>query len=157
LSGLVASEDDRAWVAGPTGVGCAWVVDMCGSEDLTLALVVVPDVDAGPEQVERLTRRLRTELAELDVESIGWVAGDMVPAGAKGSDPVTLGAIVVALSSSGGVFPALIETVRDWLGRQSGKHRVSVTIDGDTLELERASVEQQRDIVDAYLRRHSMK
>ncbi|WP_218825284.1 effector-associated constant component EACC1 [Streptosporangium subroseum] len=120
-----------------------------------MALVVVPDADVEPEEVERLTRQLRTELAELDVESIGWAADDVVPAGAKGSDPVTLGAIVVALSVSGGVFTALIETVRDWLGRQSGRHRVSVTIDGDTIELERASADQQRDIVDAYLRRHS--
>jgi hypothetical protein len=129
--------------------------DIGAGEDLRLALVVVPDADVEPEEGERLTRQLRTELAELDVESIGWAAGDVVPAGAKGSDAVTLGAIVVALSASGGVFTALIETVRDWLGRQSGRHRVSVTIDGDTIELERASADQQRDIVDAYLRRHS--
>ncbi|WP_248959086.1 effector-associated constant component EACC1 [Sphaerisporangium perillae] len=127
-----------------------------GTDDgLSLALVIVPEAGTEPEQAERLVRRLRGELAELDVESVGWAPGEAAPEGAKGADPLTLGAIVVALSASGGVFTALIDTVRDWLGRQQGRHRVAVTIDGDTIELERASPDQQRDLVEAYLRRHS--
>lgn len=61
----------------------------------------------------------------------------------------------MAFSASGGVFTTLIGTLRDWLGRQSGRHRISVTIDGDTIELERASVAQQQQLLDAYVRRHS--
>ena len=54
------------------------------------------------------------------------------------------------------MFIGLIETLRDWLGRHSGRHRISVTIDGDTIELERATAGQQRELVDAYVRRHSV-
>jgi hypothetical protein len=65
----------------------------------------------------------RAELAELDIESVDLVADGIAPDGVKGTDPVTVGAIIVALSASGGVFTALIETLRDWLGRQGRRHR----------------------------------
>ena len=123
---------------------------------VNVLLVLEPDPELDPEACERLTRWLRSELAELDVESVGLAAGGTVPDGAKGTDPVTVGAVIVALSASGGVFTGLIETLRDWLGRHYGRHRISVTIDGDTIELERATAGQQRDLVDAYLRRHSV-
>ena len=126
-----------------------------GAKDLSVALVILPDDEAGLEESDRLIRQLRAELAELDADSISLTGAGMVPAGTKASDPVTVGAIVVAMSASGGVFAALIDIVRDWLGRQSGSHRVSVTIDGDTIELERASADEQQTLVEAYLRRHS--
>ncbi len=123
---------------------------------VNLLLVLEPDPELDPEACERLSRQLRSELAELDVESVVPVMGGTAPDGAKGTDPVTLGVVIVALSASGGVFTGLIETVRDWLARHSGRHRISVTIDGDTIELERASAAQQRELVDAYVRRHSV-
>jgi hypothetical protein len=123
---------------------------------VNLLLVLEPDPGLDPDACERLTRQLRTELVELDVESVVPAMGGTAPDGAKGTDPVTLGAVIVALSASGGVFTGLIETLRDWLGRHAGRHRISVTIDGDTIELERATAGQQRDLVDAYVRRHSV-
>jgi Effector Associated Constant Component 1 len=126
---------------------------------VTVHLDVYPGLDLDPEDVERLVRRLRAEVAELDVESVTLAASATgvdtpAPEGAKGSDAVTLGAMVVALSASGGVFAALIQTVRDWLERQSGRHRVAVTIDGETIELERATAAQQQAMLEAFIRRH---
>lgn len=118
-------------------------------------LLVTSDPEVDPEASERLTRQLRAEIAELDVEAVGPGVIGTAPDGAKGADAVTLGAIVVVLSTSGGVFPLLVETVRDWLGRSSARHRVSLTIDGDTIELERASDTERRALVDAYIRRHT--
>ncbi|MFJ5259985.1 hypothetical protein ACIQAC_05850 [Streptomyces sp. NPDC088387] len=132
---------------------------------MEVRLVVAPDPELDAEAAERPVRQLRAEITSLDVESVrpgpvGTAADGTAPAGAapdraKGTDPVTVGAIVVALSASGGVFALLVETVRDWLGRSTARHRVSVTIDGDTIELERASEAERRDLVDAYIRRHS--
>ncbi|MFG3297059.1 hypothetical protein ACGF3G_50880 [Streptomyces sp. NPDC048179] len=122
---------------------------------MEVLLVVAPDPDLEPETRERVSRRLRTEIADLDVESIRLGPGASTPDSAKGGDAVTLGAVVVALSASGGVFTALVETVRDWLSRSSARHRVSLTIDGDTIELERASDAERRDLIDAYIRRHT--
>ena len=122
---------------------------------MRLMLVVEPDPEVDPEVAERLVRGLRRELGELDVDAVGTAPAGAAPDGSKGADPVTVGALVVALSASGGVFTALIETLRGWLERQSGRHRISMTIDGDTIELERASAKQQQELLDAYVRRHS--
>ncbi|WP_329557306.1 effector-associated constant component EACC1 [Streptomyces sp. NBC_00696] len=124
-----------------------------GARDVRL--VVAPDPELDPEAGERVVRRLRTEIAALDVESARFEAAVPAPPGAKGTDAVTLGAVVVALSASGGVFTALIDTVRDWLGRNSAGHRVSVTIDGDTIELDRASDAEREALIGAYVRRHT--
>ncbi len=131
--------------AGDAGVGCA----------MSLLVVVEPDAELGPEAAERLVRRLRAELSELDVDSVVPAAGGAAPDGAKGSDAVTLGAMVVAFSASGGVFAVLIGTLRDWLERQSRRHRILITVEGDTIELERASESERQELLDAYLRRHS--
>ncbi|MFE0631593.1 hypothetical protein ACFW3D_32145 [Streptomyces sp. NPDC058864] len=128
----------------------------CRAADVVdVLLVVASDPDHDPEVVERLVRGLRAEVVELDVESVRPAPISAIPQGAKGSDPVTFGAIVVALSASGGVFSGLVETVRDWLSRHSARHRISLTIDGDTIELERASEAERRDLIDAYIRRHT--
>ena len=41
---------------------------------VNLLLVLEPDPELDPEACERLTRQLRAELAELDVESVGLAA-----------------------------------------------------------------------------------
>ncbi|WP_427921600.1 effector-associated constant component EACC1 [Streptomyces sp. cg40] len=121
---------------------------------MDVVLGLTPDGDADAEEVERLASRLRGELRGLDLDALRPFAGDVSPEGAKAVDPVTVGAVVLALSASGGVLPALVETLRDWLGRQSARHRVSVTIDGDTIELEWASADERRELVEAFVRRH---
>ncbi|MGW2082130.1 hypothetical protein ACWCOW_35320 [Streptomyces sp. NPDC001939] len=65
-----------------------------------MSIAFDPELD--PEPAERLTRQLRTELAELDIESIGSPPARTAPDGEKGTDAVTLGAVVVALSASSG-------------------------------------------------------
>jgi hypothetical protein len=124
-------------------------------ENLSLLVVVRPDPELEPDAGDRLARRLRAELTELDVDAVDLAPGEAVPEGAKAADPVTIGALMVALSASGGVFTTLIETLRDWLGRQSARHKISVTIDGDTIELERATNAQQQALLDAYIARHT--
>ncbi|MEU7524746.1 hypothetical protein AB0A74_03350 [Saccharothrix sp. NPDC042600] len=123
-------------------------------DERVVLLVVEPDPDVDPDSADRLARRLRTEVAALDVDA-RLAADGPPPEGAKGADAVTLGAVVVAMSAAGGVFPLVIETVRDWLARQAARHRVSVTIDGDTIALEKASAAERRALVDAYVQRHS--
>ncbi|WP_097260173.1 effector-associated constant component EACC1 [Streptomyces sp. TLI_55] len=114
-----------------------------------------PDPEFGAEAGERAARQLRSELSELDVESLRVLVSGPAPDGAKGSDALAVGAVVVALSASGGVFTSLVETVRDWLGRSAARHRVSLTIDGDTIELEHATADERRALVEAYIRRHT--
>jgi hypothetical protein len=119
-----------------------------------LTVVVEPEVGSDPDDLDRMVRRLRTELMDVDVEDVEPMAAEDVPAGAKGADPVSIGALLVTLSAAGGVFSVLIDTVRDWLGRQSAAQEVSVTIDGDTLVLKKSSARERRQLIDAYVSRH---
>jgi hypothetical protein len=121
---------------------------------LTMTLVLHADPDLDDEGMDQLARQLRNELIQLDVDSVTAANGTHSAAGAKG-DPVTLGALIVALSATGGVFTTLIGTLRDWLNNHSRGHRISVTIDGDTIEVERGSAEQQQALIEAFIRRHS--
>jgi hypothetical protein len=117
-------------------------------------LLLTLDPDADDEELERSARQLRAELLNLDAESVTLVRSGETAAGAKVADPVTVGAIIVALSASGGVLTTLIDTVGDWLARRSSAHKVVVTIEGDTIELDNATADEQRDIVKAYIHRH---
>jgi hypothetical protein len=121
--------------------------------DVRLELQTDPESD--PEDRELAIRRLRRELSEFDTGVVRPVAGPATPPGSKATDPVTIGAVVLALSASGGVFVAIVETVKDWLGRQAARHRVTMTIDGDSIELTRASAEERQALVEAFVRRHS--
>lgn len=120
--------------------------------DTRQALLRLEADDADAEELDRLARRLRAELGELDVD-LRAVPG-AAPDGAKAADPVTIGSLVVAFSAAGGVFPGLVETLKDWLGRQAGKHRIKMTIDGDTVELERATSSERQQLIEAFVRRH---
>lgn len=122
--------------------------------DLVLVVESVPDVD--PDEVDRWVRQLRAELKDLDVESVAPVASQEAPPGAKGVDPFSLGVLLITLSATGGVFTILIETAREWLARHAAARRISVTIDGDTIVLEKGSTQERSALIEAYMRRHKV-
>lgn len=114
-----------------------------------------PDSEATPEEVEVLSQRLRAEVARLDIEALSQVYPQTeAPVGAKG-DPVLWTSMLVSLSAAGGVFSSLLALLQDWLGRQSTARRISVTIGDDKIELDRASEEERRSLIDAFVRRHT--
>ena len=117
-------------------------------------LRLVADDEADAEELDRLTRHLHGELAGLDVDVLAAAPAGDPPPGAKAAGPVAIGALMVAFSASGGGFPGLVETLREWLGRQAGRHRIKVTLDGDTVELERATSAERQELIDALVRRH---
>lgn len=130
----------------------------CGSGGVLrdLVLVVEPEPEVDPNEADRLVRQLRAEIKDLDVESVTPVSSEEAPWGAKGADPLIVSALLVSLSASGGVFPVLIETARDWLARHATARRISVTIDDDTIVLEKPSAQERRALINAYMRRHEV-
>jgi hypothetical protein len=121
---------------------------------LQVRVVLEPESGADDDEVERLGRQLRHELRELDVDDVRSLDGAASPPGAKGIDAASLTELLVTLSASGGVFATVVATVKDWLGRRSAGHKVSITIDGDTLELSSATDAQRTELVDTFIRRH---
>lgn len=65
--------------------------------------------EADRETLDRLTRDLRNELLDLDVESVELAAGGSAPQGSKGAEALSIGALAIS------VFPALIPKLVDFL------------------------------------------
>ncbi|WP_209305286.1 hypothetical protein [Blastococcus sp. CT_GayMR20] len=116
-------------------------------------MVLEPDPETDPEDRERLARQLRNELRTLEVDDVTTVEGAAPPEGAKGVG-ASLTELLVTMSAGGGVFVTVIATIKDWLGRRGAGHKVSVTIDGDTLELSDATPVERAALIDTFVRRH---
>ena len=77
-----------------------------------------------------------------------------VAQGAKGAG-VNWGSLLVTLNAAGGVFTSVIAVVQDWLARHSAAQSIKITIDDDTIELGRASVQEREELISTWLLRHS--
>ena len=121
-----------------------------------LVLVVDAGLYADLDEIDRLVQELRSELKDLELESVVQVSSAETPLGAKGASFVDVGALLVTLSAAGGVFPLLMEVARDWLARHASAHRISVTIDGDTIELARSSAQERKALIKAFMSRHEL-
>ncbi len=73
---------------------------------LLVTLDAEPDTDA--EDLERLTRQLREELSELDVQA-DLVTGGPAPANAKAGDDIAWGKLLLTLAVSGGAITTLFK------------------------------------------------
>src|SRR4029453_11905693 len=113
---------------------------------MEVLVALEPDPGTDPEDGERLGRQLRNELRALDVDEVALLDGPEPPAGAKSGAAASLTEWLVTLSAGGGVFVTVIATIKDWLGRRAGAHKVTLTIDGDTLELSGASPVERADL-----------
>jgi hypothetical protein len=119
-----------------------------------LKVVLEPDPGTDPEDRERLGRQLRNELRGLDVDEVSTVDGAPPPEWSKSGTAAALTEWLVTLSSGSGVFVTVIATIKDWLSRRAGAHKVSVTIDGDTLELSSATPIERAELIETFVRRH---
>jgi hypothetical protein len=104
--------------------------------------------DGDAEELERLTRQLRGQLEELDVDAVEPISAGHAPEGTKAVDWVVIGGLVVRYGPAG--VSAVVRTVQAWVARDA---RRSVTIrDGDReLVLTAATADQQERLVEAFL------
>jgi len=119
---------------------------------IKLEIISKPDVDF--EELERLTVQLREELLDLDLESVELVKAGETPEKAKVGEPVTWGALLLTLASSGGVLTMLLKVLQSWLAR-THQPSVHIEIDGDQLEIKGISSEDQKRLIEDWLQRHS--
>ena len=78
----------------------------------TTQLIVTLDaeLDTDTEDLERLTRQLREELSELDVQA-DLMSGEPAPANTKAGDVITWGTLLLTLAASGGAITTLINVL----------------------------------------------
>ena len=123
-------------------------------DQIQLKLVINTTLDTDDRELDRLTRQLRREILEMDVEDVALVESEEAPAGAKG-DTITLGALLVTAAASGSLFPGLFDLLKSWLTRH-GLRSVTLEIDGDKLEVKGISAKEQQQLIDAWMSRHGL-
>jgi hypothetical protein len=120
-----------------------------------LGLQIVPEPGADVAELDRLSRLLRVEIDELDIDDLVPASVGGAPPGSKGVDLASVSEMIVTMSASGGVLASVVACVRDWLQRRVDAHRVTMTIKGDKIELTRASDDERAALVAAFVARHS--
>ncbi len=119
---------------------------MTDDEPLAQFMLHLEAPGADTEEIDRLTRQLHGELAELDVEPVELPPGKPLPEGAKGLPLATQGELAVAMRP--GVLPDFIGFLRNWLSRQSQQVDITTTIGSSTFHI-KASVTDVSAIMQA--------
>lgn len=116
--------------------------------------IEIIDPESDDERLATMTETLRQDLLALDVDSVKRVSAGAAPAGSKGIDPAAVGAILVALKSSTELATQVVAAVKSWLRRGGSKSTTQVlklTMNGQSIELSAATVDQQQQLVDAFV------
>lgn len=133
---------------------------------LILNIELVPkegeDQAEDPAELERITHNLRDDLTEVDaIEKVDFIAKgrkeNVAPKGSKaGGEIVALGSLLVTLGTAAGssVIPSLVNTLQSWLTRHE-RHKISMEIGGDKLEVTGLSDDQQQKLIESWLGRLS--
>lgn len=119
-----------------------------------LTFLIHPDAGSDLEELAELGHRLRTDLLDAGADPADARPAGPAPAGTKGAELLALGSVLVAVGRSVPLLGRVLATVRDWIGQQPVRS-VTVSLDGDTIELTHASSEEQRRLIDAWISRHA--
>ena len=113
------------------------------------------DPEADDERLATMTETLRQDLLALDVDSVKAVSAGSAPEGSKGIDPAAVGAILVALKGSVELASQVVTAVKAWMHRGGGSKNATqvlkLTMNGQSIELSAATVDQQQQLVDAFV------
>ena len=112
-------------------------------EGLVVLTVRVGLDDGDDEELDRLTRLLLGELREQEVESADLIVSGAAEAGTKAADPVTIGAIALAVLPT--VVPKIVEFLQQWSSRRSGRTvKFKGRLGGEEIEFEGSQEDLQR-------------
>lgn len=99
--------------------------------------------DVSEDDIDQMTRQLLFELRDTDVESAELVKGGSAPQGTKSVDPVTAGAIAIAVLPT--MLPKIIETIQAWLLRDSNRTiKFKGKVAGQIMEFEGSAKDLQK-------------
>ncbi|MGH3856122.1 MAG: effector-associated constant component EACC1 [Pseudonocardiaceae bacterium] len=115
-------------------------------------------IDAGPHadaaELNELAGQLRDELLELNIERAERTSAGQPPPGARAGEIFVAGALTVLLAQSSGLLTALVDLVRSWISRDSGRS-VKLELAGDVLEVTGISQADQRELIKTWIDRNT--
>lgn len=98
---------------------------------------------ATEEDVDQMTRYLFAELRKMDIESVSFIKSEDAPLGTKSADPVTIGALAIAVLPS--VLPKVVEAIQAWALRGQGKTvKFKGKVNGQMIEFEGSGDELEK-------------
>jgi hypothetical protein len=105
------------------------------SENPSTLIVVVSVEDADPDELDKLTRQLRVEVDELEVESVEQVSAGPAAEGTKAVDMAAIGQLAVTLAPS--LVPPLFDLLKSWVERKpSTPVKITVKAGRKTTQIE---------------------
>ena len=99
--------------------------------------------DSTAEELDEITRQLYDELRDLDVESVDLVQSGPAPEGTKTVDPITIGALAIAVLPT--FMPKLVEFIQAWAMRGQGRTiKFKGKVAGQAIEFEGQAEDLQK-------------
>jgi hypothetical protein len=102
----------------------------------TSELLIELSLEGGdPAELDELTRQLRAEVEELNVDSVEQVSAGDAPQGTKAVDLAAIGQMAITLAPT--IIPPLFELLRSWVERKpSTPVKVRVKVGKRTAQIE---------------------
>ena len=99
-------------------------------------LLIELSVDNGdPAELDELTRQLRTEIEELNIDAVEQVSAGVAPEGTKAVDLTAIGQMAVTLAPA--IVPPLFDLLKSWVERKpSTPVRIKVKVGKRTAQIE---------------------
>jgi hypothetical protein len=111
---------------------------------------------ADDARLAELTRYLRSELLQLNVENVTALPGGQAPAGSRAFGLAEISGLLVTLGQSADGLRSVVSAITAWVSRGDGARRtVRLELDGDALELSHASAADQDRLIGLFVSRHS--
>lgn len=115
----------------------------------------ISEEGADAERLDALSRYLRADLVELEVDDVASLPAGPAPVGSRSGAVASVGALLVSIGSAAGGLASVIVAITGWLGRgQAAPRTVRLELDGDVLELAQPSPADQERLVGLFLSRH---
>jgi hypothetical protein len=119
-----------------------------------LTLCIEIDSEAEVEELAMLAVDLRGLLLELDIESADPLTRGPAPPGTRAGDMFVTGALSVILTWSKELVTKLVENVQWWVSL-GARRTVRLELDGDVLEINGLTREDQHKLIQLFIDRHT--
>jgi hypothetical protein len=107
------------------------------------------------QEIDSLTRSLRDDLLNLDVEEV-HLLHEKPPPGSKAFDGVAIGSMMIDFVS-GGAIKQITQTVQAWIQRNENRSITLEMADGEKIDVKGISAKDQQKIIEAWVMRQTQK
>jgi hypothetical protein len=114
-------------------------------------MLISISTDGDDHELDALRLELSEELSMLPVNAVDPARSGEAPPNTRGLDVIALGKLVVEFGPD--VINAVANTIRSWLQRSVARS-VELTINGDSITLNKASAQDQERLLNLFIERH---